>query len=190
MRTTKLITLVGFLAISLLPLNSISQESIDPRVFLTPMQQLQLRGMEANKQLGQSITGLASSIDPLVFLTPMQQLQAQGMASSEATRRAAVGLMSSITRAKEAAAQREALKQEQEHAKRLREIEYQRTLLELNQLKASSNASKPAPKPRTVNYSSAEQGVAVVCRGTSDAGFPTISAVVGSSCPDGKVKVN
>ena len=156
MRTTKLITLVGFLAISLLPLNSISQESIDPRVFLTPMQQLQLRGMEANKQLGQSITGLASS----------------------------------ITRAKEAAAQREALKKEQEHAKRLREIEYQRTLLELNQLKASSNASKPVPKPRIVNYSSAEQDVTVICRGTSDAGFPTISAVAGYSCPAGKVKVN
>lgn len=117
----------------------------------------------------------------------------QGQKSADGLRLGLGGLLGTDTRTtseKAQAAQRETLKQEQEHAKRLREIEYQRKLLELKQLKASSNASKPAPKPRAVNYSSAEQDVTVVCRGTSDAGFPTISAVVGSSCPAGKVKVN
>ena len=169
MRTTKLITFVGFIAISLLPLNASADITCKTDYWGTTKckdsyndinQQKRIeRAEQYGKQMRQGLGGL-------------------------------LGTDTRTTSEKAQAAQRETLKQEQEHAKRLREIEYQRKLLELKQLKASSNASKPAPKPRAVNYSSAEQDVTVVCRGTSDAGFPTISAVVGSSCPAGKVKVN
>ncbi|MDB9805515.1 hypothetical protein OAC12_05195 [Porticoccaceae bacterium] len=169
MRTTKLITFVGFLAISLLPLNASADitcktdywgtTKCKDSVNDTNQQKRIERAEQYGKQMRQGLGGL-------------------------------LGTDTRTTSEKAQAAQRETLKQEQEHAKRLREIEYQRKLIELKQLKASSNASKPAPRPRAVNYSSAEQDVTVICRGTSDAGFPTISAVVGSSCPAGKVKVN
>jgi len=171
MRTTKLIIFVGFIAISLLPLNASADITCKTDYWGTTK-------CKENNPNGSWY---------------QQKMLEQGQKSADGLRLGLGGLLGTDTRTtseKAQAAQREALKQEQEHAKRLREIEYQRKLLELNQLKASSNVSKPAPKPRAVNYSSAEQDVTVVCRGTSDAGFPTISAVVGSSCPAGKVKVN
>ena len=171
MRTTKLITFVGFLAISLLPLNASADITCKTDYWGTTK-------CKENNPNGSWY---------------QQKMLEQGQKSADGLRLGLGGLLGTDTRTtseKAQAAQRETLKQEQEHAKRLREIEYQRTLLELNQLKASSNASKPVPKPRIVNYSSAEQDVTVICRGTSDAGFPTISAVAGYSCPAGKVKVN
>ena len=153
------------------------------------------------------LTGISSQapIDPRVNLTPMQALRARGLEANQGLRKAAGGLMSTIA-GKEVNVQTSRERAQTELAgldinkpkdqPRILEIYTRLDPNKAAQLKAAF-AQQGRGRDKQTAFTTyvkskygAEQDVTVICRGTSDAGFPTISAVAGYSCPAGKVKVN